>query len=367
MKGSRILLASRKGLIQLQRANGTWQFDRLSHDGAPTSYTIHDPRTNTLWACIDHGHWGSKLHRSQDWGKTWTEIEAPKYPENAEKSYGFNQVDKGKPAILKYLWVVQPGGEDQPNRIYIGTVPGGLFVSDDNGDSFQLNEGLWNHPSRLEHWFGGGMNEPGIHSVVVDPRDSQHLFVAISCAGVFESKDGGSSWEAKNKGLRADFLPDPEAEYGHDPHFMDVCRSEPDVLWQQNHCGIFRTENGGAQWEMISQKGNTAHFGFAVSADPKCGKTAWVVPAMSDEVRRAKDYSICVCRTEDGGKTWQELRNGLPQEQCFDITYRHALDYCGDKLVFGTTTGNVYFSEDRGDTWTCLGNHFPPIYAVRFA
>ena len=221
----------------------------------------------------------------------------------------------------------------------------------------------------MTQWFSGGAGETGavLHSIVEDPRNPEHLYVGISCAGVFESTDGGASWEPRNKGSIADFLPDPLAEVGHDAHCLAICRDHPDVLWQQNHCGIFRTTDGGKNWEAVSQKGQVAHFGFPIAVDPHDPDTAWVVPAISDEVRMAVNGAMCVARTTDGGRTWQELRTGLPQSNSYDIVFRHALDLSGDDLAFGSTTGNAYVSADRGDTWQCLGNNLPPIYSVRFA
>ena len=142
--------------------------------------------------------------------------------------------------------------------------------------------------------------------------------------------------------------------------------SNPDVLWQQNHCGIFRSTDGAQTWKNISQPDVPAFFGFAIALDAQDEKTAWVVPAMSDQYRVTVDRALCVSRTEDGGETWTALRKGLPQDHCYDLTYRHALDISGDRLAFGTTTGNLYVSDDRGDSWKCISHHLPPIYSVRF-
>lgn len=355
-----LLLGTRKGLLELKRNGAGWQVANTHFRGNPIAYAMNDHRTNTMWATIDHGHWGQKLHRSRDGGQNWEEITAPKYPEGAE-------ITDGKPATLIYLWVLEGGSDDRPNRVYLGTEPGGLFRSDDGGDTFQLVEGLWNHPSRKGGWFGGGRDNPGIHSIIVDPRNSSRVLVGISCAGVFETTDDGATWNPRNKGLKADFLPSPNVEVGHDPHFVASCASNPDVLWQQNHCGIFRSTDGGENWESISQSGSTAHFGFAIAADANDPDTAWVVPADSDQYRLAVNGALCVCRTEDGGKTWTTLTEGLPQENCFDVVFRHALDARGDVLAFGSTTGNVFISENRGDTWECVGTSFPPVYSVRFA
>lgn len=357
---SAILLGTRKGLLMLERRPDGWQVARTSFLGAPVAYAMEDPRTGTFWASIDHGHWGQKLHRSRDRGMTWEEVTSPKYPEGAE-------LGDGSPASLRYLWVLAPGGADQPGRIYAGTEPGALFVSDDDGDSFSMVESLWNHPSRKAMWFGGGRDNPGIHSIIVDPRDSRRVRIGISCAGVFETTDAGATWEPRNRGLVASFLPNPDVEVGHDPHFVDFCLAQPDVLWQQNHCGVFRSTDGGGTWQSIGETDGPVNFGFAIAADANDPSTAWVVPAQSDEQRMSKGGALLVCRTTDGGRTWEQLRNGLPQEQSYDIVFRHALANSGDTLMFGSTTGNAFVSQDRGDSWTCLGNHLPPIYSVRFA
>jgi photosystem II stability/assembly factor-like uncharacterized protein len=354
-----LILGTRKGFLLLQRAAGNWSVIQRAHLGVPVAYATAHPRSGTLWACLDHGHWGQKLQRSGDGGATWEEVPAPKYPDDA-------RMQDGTPATLRYLWVLSPGGPEENGRLYIGTEPGGLFRSDDGGESFHLVEGLWDHPSRMNGWFGGGRDNPGIHSIMVDPRDSRRMLVGVSCAGVFETTDGGLTWEPRNRGLRATFLPDPESEVGHDPHFVAACAADPDILWQQNHCGIFRSTDGGRNWQGISQQDGPAHFGFAIAADPSDPARAWVVPAASDEQRMAIDGALCVCRTDDGGETWQTFRQGLPQSDCYDLVFRHGLDISGDRLAFGTTTGNVFVSDDAGESWECVGQHFPPVYSVRF-
>jgi photosystem II stability/assembly factor-like uncharacterized protein len=162
-------------------------------------------------------------------------------------------------------------------------------------------------------------------------------------------------------------MPDPDVEIGHDPHLMVRCQSQPNVLWQQNHCGIFRSTDGGESWSRVSAAGELAHFGFAIAVDPTDGETAWAIPAVSDEVRVAVDRKLCVCRTTDGGKSWQYFRTGLPQTSCYDFAFRHALDLSDDRLVFGTACGSLYISDTRGESWQCLSTQLPPIYSVRFA
>ncbi len=354
-----LMLGTRKGLITFERNGNGWAHKNASFLGIPVSLTHVDSRTGTWWACLDHGHWGQKLHFSNDQGASWEEVASPKFPEGTE-------VKPGEVASVKYLWAFAEGGSDRPEELYIGTEPGGLFKSSDNGHSFELIESLWNHPSREGHWFGGGRDYPGIHSIVVDPRDSQHLYIGISCAGVFESYDGGNSWEIRNQGLRADYLPDPQAEVGHDPHLLVTCPNQPNYLWQQNHCGIFRSMNGGELWDDVTDVDGPAKFGFAVAVDHNNPEQAWVVPAVSDEVRVAVDGALCVCRTDDGGATWNNFREGLPQQNCYDIVFRHALDNTGDTLAFGTTTGNLFLSNNKGESWETISHNLPMIYSTAF-
>jgi len=355
-----LLLGTRKGFMAWHFSNNRWQVKNLSFEGDPVSITYADARTGTWWACIEYGHWGVKLHRSADRGRTWEEMKAPAYPEGEE-------IKEGIPAATRYIWAMANGGKNFSSRLWIGTDPGGLFVSEDAGNNFQLVESLWKHPTRKEGWFGGGRDQPGIHSIVVDPRNENRLHVAISCAGVFETNDAGNTWEIRNKGMRAEFLPDPNAETGYDPHILVAAPTNPDILWQQNHCGIFRSTDGGRNWVDVGQPEGPARFGFAIAVADDNAEQAWVAPANSDMTRTAIKGALCICRTDDGGKSWKELRNGLPQENCFDIVYRHALVTSGDALAFGTTTGNLFFSPDRGESWQVLGNYLPMVYSVQFA
>ena len=354
-----LLIGTRKGLVIYKLVNEKWKYQEVHFKGIPVSIAYVDERNGMWWACLDHGHWGVKLHRSNDLGKNWEEIPAPKYPEGSE-------IKDGLPASTKYIWAFAHGGFDRPNDLYLGTEPGGLFKSEDGGNNFELVSSLWNHPSRKEHWFGAGRDYAGIHSIVVDPRDSRHIHVGISVAGVFETKDGGATWAVKNKGLIAEFLPDHHAEVGHDPHILVGHPNQPDILWQQNHCGIFKTIDGANNWEKVSQNGSVEHFGFALALDPDDVEIAWVAPALSDEIRTAVNEKLCICKTENGGKDWTAFRNGLPQEACFDIVYRHSLSVNENWLAFGTTCGNLFVSKNKGKDWEVLNNYLPMVYSLCF-
>lgn len=359
---NKLLISTRKGLIVYTKSGSQWKYKATYFLGIPVSLSFVDERSNTWWACLEHGHWGVKLHRTLDEGSTWEEVDAPKIPEGEE-------VNEGVPAVVNYIWAFSHGGSDRSGELYLGTDPGALFKSMDNGDTWELMRGLWDHPSRKTKWFGGGRDNPGIHSILVDPRDSNHIYVGISCAGVFETKDNGLTWHPANKGMIADFLPDEAAEIGQDPHLVVMSPSDPDVLWNQNHCGIFISKDGSKNWKPVHQtpEDGPANFGFAIAVHETNPNRAWVIPGISDGIRVAVDMALCVCRTEDGGQTWQVLRKGLPQQQCYDIVYRHAMDIDDYFLVFGGTTGNVYFSNDLGDSWQQLSSDLPMVYAVELA
>lgn len=370
---SRLLLATRKGLLILDRvptSSTGWSVTGHHFQGARVSYACRDPRTDTLWACLDHGHWGVKLHRSRDGGGTWDEVPLA-YPDGEMEARGPNEADGDvtrKPAATKYAWVLQPGPASQPGRLYCGTEPGGLFVSDDDGDTWTLNRGLWDHPSRVAgQWFGGGRDSAAIHSICIHPEDPDHLWVGVSVAGVFETVDGGVTWTPRNLGQRIDFLPPGEYEVGADPHHVVLHPRDPSRLWQQNHCGVYRSDDGAATWVEVGEADTDVHFGFPIGVDAEDPDVAWVVPAISDEDRRAIDGALAVWRTEDAGASWQRLDDGLPQADCHDVVFRHALDVRGDVLAMGSTTGNLWVSSDRGDSWVSLGQHLPPIASVRFA
>jgi len=361
MTDKQLLIGTSKGLVVFKKKAQKWQVADIQFRGLPVTFTYVDERSNTWWLGLAHRHWGQKLQRSTDQGKTWKEVSTPKYPKSAILS-------SGKPASLKKIWCIQQAGDDKANGLWLGTEPGGLFYSSDNGDHFELVESLWNHPSRKDEnqWFGAGRDHPFIHSIIVDPRDSRHVYIAVSCAGVFETKDGGQHWQPKNKGLVAAYLPNPNVEVGHDPHRMIACHSHPDIIWQQNHCGIFRSVDGGEVWKDITDQNGLADYGFALAIDHKNPNRAWTIPAVSDLERVAPDLALCVCQTEDGGESWSALREGLPQANTFDIVFRHSFDNADHLMAFGTTNGNVYLSEDYGAHWQTISTNLARVESIKF-
>lgn len=354
-------LATRKGLFRWSRQGSNWEIDQVSFLGHSVSLLMDDPRDGAVYAALNLGHFGVKLHRSDDRGDTWTEVAAPAFPAAPETAS-----EKG-PSVLQ-VWALEPAGPRVEDGIWAGTIPGGLFRTTDRGESWALNTALWDRPER-EKWVGGGADHPGIHSVAVDPRDPQHVLIAVSCGGAWRTRDGGESWELGGPGMFAEYMPpegrdDPNVQ---DPHLMVRCAGQPDSLWVQHHNGVFRSTDNAQSWQHVTGL-QPSSFGFAVAVHPEQAETAWFVPAVKDETRVPVSGKFSVTRTRDGGQTCEVLTQGLPQAHCYDIVFRHALDIddSGTCLALGSTTGNAWITSDGGDTWQTLSQTLPPIYAVRF-
>lgn len=370
----RCYVATRKGLFTVDRHKAGWQISSVDFLGENATMLLHDPRDGMLYIALDHGHFGVKLHRSPDGGQHWEECTVPVYPD-------FTDEDKRKQAeagevgarrdfsTLHEIWELAPGGSDQPGLLWAGTIPGGLFRSADQGKSWELTRSLWDRPERWQ-WFGGGKDHPGIHSVMINPTDSQHITVGVSCGGVWVTTDGGETWTCRADGMRAEYMPPDQASDPNvqDPHRLVQCRSHPESLWVQHHNGIFRSTNGGGWWEEINNV-QPSSFGFAVVVHPNDSNTAWFVPGVKDECRVPVDGKLVVIRTRDGGQSFDVLHQGLPQSHCYDIVFRHGLDIdaTGDRLIMGSSTGSLWGSDNGGDVWKCITPHLPQIYCVRFA
>ncbi|MFN3860445.1 MAG: WD40/YVTN/BNR-like repeat-containing protein [Roseateles sp.] len=356
MTTDRAWAATRKGLFELRRRGGAWQVQRLSFVADPVTMLLPPDAAGRMLAGLNLGHFGAKLQASDDAGRSWREVAAPSFPPQPEGAEG--------PAwTLEQVFALERAGD----AIWCGSIPGGLFVSRDRGESWQLSEPLWRDPRR-EQWMGGGNPNPALHSICPHPARPDELLIGVSCGGAWRTTDGGKTWALRAKGMRADFMPPELAddENSQDPHLIARCRDQPDVLWCQHHCGIFRSTDNGATW--VELQAQPSSFGFAVAAHPHDGDTAWFAPAVKDERRIPVDAALCVTRTRDGGRTFEALRAGLPQQHCYDLIYRHglAVDDSGEQLLMGSTSGGLWTSADAGDSWQALPARLPPIYAVRF-
>ena len=363
-----ILVSTRKGLFTLGRGAAGWAVRHADFLADNVTIALHDRRDGWSYAALNHGHFGVKLHRKA-LGGAWEECAAPAYPPKPE---GLVDLDGwGKPVTwtTQLIWALEPGGPDEPGVLWCGTMPGGLFRSPDRGQSWELIRSLWDHPGRNK-WLGGGADIPGIHSICVDPRSSKTVRVAVSCGGVWVTHDGGATWTCKASGMRYDHMPEGQADDPgtQDAHMLVQCRGAPDRLWVQHHCGIYVSRDASESWQEVRNVPPSS-FGFGVAVHPRDPDTAWFVPGIKDEKRIPVDAKLVVTRTRDGGKSFDVLRGGLPQEHAYDLVFRHALaiDETGDRLAFGSTTGGVWVTEDQGDSWRMVSHTLPPVHAVRFA
>ena len=352
-------VASRKGLFSFRRGGAGWSAGPPAFLGEPVSAVLTDPRDGAIYAALRLGHFGVKLHRSDDGGETWTALNPPAFPV-------VDSPDEKAPSV-DTIWTMAAGGADQPGLIWAGIAPGAVFLSRDRGENWELVRSLYDRPER-QKWFGGGTELAAPHSIRVDPRDSRKVTVAVSCGGVWKSDDAGESWRQAGLGLRSDYMP-PEQAFdptSQDPHLIAACPADPDVVWCQHHNGVFKSEDGAETFNEI--KGiDPSVFGFAVAAHPHDRDTAWFVPAVKDECRVPVDGKLVVTRTRDGGKTFETMSGGLPTDS-WDLVYRHCLDVdaSGRRLVMGSTTGNLWVSETGGEHWTHLSAYLPPIAQVAF-
>ncbi|MBY4897700.1 exo-alpha-sialidase [Cupriavidus sp. AU9028] len=383
---NRLLVATRKGLLVWERtARDRWRQSEVHFLGEPVSMVLAGPRDGSLYAALNLGHFGVKLwRRARDRAGEggWTACGVPVYPPRpaGQATAATDMADVGPgdaagetpparqaPWSLQQIWSLEAGGRDEPGVLWAGTIPGGLFRSDDGGASWALNRPLWDRPERAE-WFGGGYDDPGIHSICVDPRDSRHVTVAVSCGGVWQTRDGGQSWNGTTRGMVAPYMPPERAEDPviQDPHRMVSCADRPDALWIQHHGGIYRSMDGGERWE--ARHASPSSFGFAAAVHPHDPDTAWFVPAVKDECRVPVDGQLAVTRTRDGGDTFTAFSDGLPPSPGYDLVYRHglAVDEGGERLAMGSTTGGLWVSEQGGERWSCVSAHLPPVYCVRF-
>ena len=357
-------------MLSSDSARRAWKLDGPHFLGESVHHAVLDPRDGrTLLAAVKAGHLGPTVFRSGDMGASWKEAETPPaFPKSD---------DPAKAMSVSHVFWLTPGHKSQPQRWYAGTSPQGLFVSDDGGRNWRGVEGFNAHPNRLK-WIGGSQDAPPdggtLHSLHVDPFDAKHLYIGLSTGGVFESRDEGATWTPLNKGVAADFLPDPEAPYGHDPHCLRVHPAARDVVYQQNHCGIYRLDRAADRWHRIGARmpKEIGDIGFPLALHPRDPRTLWVFPMDGGTVwpRMPIGGKPAVYGSRDAGESWQRLDAGLPAEQAWFTVKRQAmapdtLDPVG--IYFGTTGGEVWASFDEGAAWQCLRAHLPHVYSVETA
>ena len=365
-------VATRKGawLFHGDAARRKWRVDGPHFLGHIIHHLLLDPRDGkTMLAAASTGHLGPTLFRSVDRGRHWQEVKQPP---------AFAKVPEGEQGrVVNHTFWLTPGHAGQPGVWYAGTSPHGLFRSNDGGDSWESLPGLNDNPQYRE-WMGGPQDGtpdgPKLHSIIVDPRDANHLYIGMSSGGVHESRDGGRSWTPLIDGLEVVEMFDASKVWFHDPHCVRICPSDPDRLYQQNHCGIYRLDRPSSRWTRIGRKmpKSVGDVGFPMVVHPRDADTAWVFPMDGSSVwpRVSVAGKPAAWVTANGGKTWQRQDVGLPKAQAWWTVKRQAMtndtrDPVG--LYLGTTSGELWMSSNEGNRWNCIARHLPEIYAVEAA
>jgi len=371
-----VLVATRKGgwLYHSDAARRTWRVDGPHFLGHVVNHMMLDPRDGrTLLAAARTGHLGPTVFRSTDFGRNWKEAARP--PAFAKVSEGSATALKAR-SVAHTFWLT-PGLPSEPGVWYAGTSPQGLFRSEDGGVTWTPFSSI-NEDAQFREWMGseqdGTPDGPKLHSILIDPRDSSHLYFAMSSGGVHESLDNGQTWKTLIKGMEVVEGFDPGVISFHDPHCVRICPSNPDRLYQQNHCGIYRLDRPSDEWVRVGRAmpKRVGDVGFPMVVHPRDDDRVWVFPMDGSSVwpRTSPDGVAAVYTTRNGGKTWHRLAEGLPQQQTWWTVKRQAMtadaqDPVG--LYFGTTSGELWASRDEGASWSCIARHLPEIYAVETA
>lgn len=355
-----VLVGTMKGafVVRSDPARKRWSVGGPYSIGSPVYAMALDTRAgrNRLWWSNQSFRWGTFLSSSDDFGKTVTEPEtySIKFP-----------ADSG--LTLKNIWQICPWPEDEPDTIYCGVEPSCLFVTRDGGKSWTPVEGLLKHPHRPK-WTpgGGGMC---LHTIIPHPTNGQSMIIAMSTGGCYRTDDGGATWQARNKGVRAEFLPEKFPEFGQCVHKIARDPANPERLYLQNHWGLYRSDDGGDSWKDIAN-GVPSDFGFSMVAHPHDPDTAYIVPIESDQYRCTPEGKLRVYRTRNAGKSWEPMTKGLPQKNAMETVLRDAmgadtLDPAG--IYFGTRSGKVYGSHDDGKSWQVILEGVPPVVSVHAA
>jgi photosystem II stability/assembly factor-like uncharacterized protein len=343
------LVGTRKGLFLLRGDDHrrSWQAEGPLLAGWGVYHATVDARDGTVYAAANNFTYGPTVQRSTDGGKTWKRSKQLRLPE-------------GSRLMVNAVWHVEPGRSEEPDTLYLGADPGVLFRSDDGGETWEPNRGILEHPTR-DRWLpgAGGMC---CHSIQLDPSEPGRMYVGITSAGTFRTDDGGETWMPRNKNVVGDFLPDPFAEVGQCVHKLLLHPARPERLWQQNHCGVYRSDDRGDSWERLDGNGLPSGFGYPIMLDPNEPDTAFVIPEVSMEYHYTPNERLGVYRTRDGGQTWERMSDGLPNP-AWAAVLREASTFDTNSVYFGTQSGSFFALAD-GDRWVEGARHLPPILSV---
>ncbi len=348
-----LVVGTKKGLFVLEgEPGGPFQVTARAFAGEPVDYACRDPRSGRILAGMTSPFYGPKLMYADDAAGEWSQGSGVSLPEGGD-------------AALERIWVITPGQAD--GLLYLGADPGVLFSSRDGGETWTLNEALWNEPSRPSWQPGGG--GLCLHSIVPWPGQPDRLAIAISAAGMWLTDDGGGSWRRGNGGLHPRYLPEgtPPEEVALCVHHVERAALRPERMFMQFHGGVYRSDDGGAAWTAVGD-GLPSDFGFPLMTDPADPDSAYVIPLAADTDRVTPEGRVGVYETRDAGSTWTARGDGLPQSDAYLTVLRQAFARRGEgeglELYFGATSGELFGSADAGATWFTVAGRLPPVFSV---
>lgn len=371
LKRPRLLVGTRKGafILDTKDEGKNWSINGPQFLGHIIHHFVADPENpSVILMAAKTGHLGPTLFRTEDGGKNWIESEKP-------PAFPKVEGDDKAPSVDATFWISRAHAGEK-NTWYAGTTPPGLFRSEDNGKTWEPVAGFNSNPD-YSTWMAAGGATPGghlLHSIIIDSRDANHMYISMSVGGTFESTDKGKTWKPINKGIAADFLPDPSVEFGHDPHCVVQHPANPDRLYQQNHCGIYRIDRPDNTWKRIGDNmpKEVGDIGFPMVVHPRDAERVWVFPMDGTTVwpRTSPNGKPAVYATKDGGNGWQRLDKGFPTEHGYWTVKRQAMTADNHEqvgLYIGTSSGEVWASTNEGASWSCIARHLPEIYSLTIA
>jgi photosystem II stability/assembly factor-like uncharacterized protein len=365
MSKVRVLVGTRKGAFILN-SDGTrkrWSVDGPHFAGWEVYHLKASPvNPDRIYASQTSGWFGQVVQRSDDGGKSWQTAGNQFQYEGTPGPHRWYD-GSPHPYEFKRVWHFEPSADDA-ETIFAGAEDAALFKSTDGGQSWAELPGLRTHASASE--WAPGAGGLCLHTILMDPKDKDRMYIAISSAGVFRTDDGGATWRPANHGLKSEGIPDPDAEVGHCVHRIAMHPSRPNVLFMQKHWDVMRTDDCAETWREVSDNLPT-DFGFVIDVNTNEPDTIYVVPITSDSLHYVPEGKLRVYRSKTGGGEWEAMTKGLPQKDCYvnvlrDAMAVDALDPCG--VYFGTSGGQVYASPDGGDSWDAIVRDLPGVLSV---
>ncbi len=366
----RILLGTRKGtyILEGDKRRRSWKVGPAAHAGSEVYHVVADPRhPGDLYAAVNNAFWGAMVQSSHNWGRTWAEVATPMLEARKDRKPAFDGDASTPPLVrpLNNLWHIEPGPPSEPDSLYLGADPHLLFRTPDRGASWEPFNSINNHPAKKD--WAPGAGGACLHTILIDPRDSQRLYIGLSAVGTFRSEDGGQTWTPTNKGVEAPFLPDKFPETGQCVHHVVADAADPDTFYRQDHGGMYVSHDRMDKWVRIG-KPLGDDFGFGVASAPAAPGKAYFV-RLDGEARVTGEGHFQVHEWNDKTRKWRKLLGPKEFPGHFGVQREGiTTDNLSPAGIYvGTTTGQLFVSPDAGKTWKLVPYQFPGIHSVSIA